>query len=629
MLCAHCADETVEAPCVACGAEPRLDGRYALLVPLGQGAQGMTFRAEGPQGPVAIKELPLGRATDPGQRARLQREADVLGQLSHPSIPRLHETFVSGQGRSRSLYVVQDLVDGVDLERWIDSHRSSEAEVVLLMAELAGVLAWLHGRSPPVLHRDLKPANVVRGPDGKLHLIDFGSVREALLDPVAGGSTAAGTFGYMAPEQMVGDASPRSDLYSLGALGVRLLTRQQPSSMLDRGGRMDWRRHATVSPGLAELLDVLLAPDADDRPASALLVKNTLDNLPRGEVPVPRPPATPPSGPSPALPPSPDAARRDEAQRAADVLSRSLEYEGELVVAGQGFRWVDLQGRVSVDLRPTPHGLMATPHISTTWLVIALVAGGCAVLAMGLLGWAAAATGAMAIKQIVALGVYGWVLILVLMAGPIFQSVNRHQRVAAALQAVGVRRRAPARLSGKAVTEVHLVESPSEALAQEIAARFERELSVRGELRPMAGGWRWRSVEGGRMVTVHLRPSRGGAVVAVLEDLRRLRRRLFGAIAGGVGGAVGLAFGALLLQLSTLAGVLWIALLPLLSLLLAWVLYSRTGGQRQAQVQRALNGLEAIAAPDGSAAVASMDDNRTPGAERRAGARAAVKPSTS
>jgi len=120
-----------------------------------------------------------------------------------------------------------------------------------------------------LVHRDIKPSNVIRRTDGSLSLVDFGSVRDVLKDPDLGGSTVAGTFGYMAPEQFAGDASPRTDLYGLGALAVALLTRREPHTLLDHRNRMDWEVHAKPHPALALVLHHLLAPDPEARTASA------------------------------------------------------------------------------------------------------------------------------------------------------------------------------------------------------------------------------------------------------------------------------------------------------------------------------------------------------------------------
>jgi hypothetical protein len=435
MLCAECGESTPGSPCSVCAAEPRLEGRYALLSVLGRGAQGTTFRATGTGGDeVAVKELPVGRAADDKQRARLAREAAVLGELSHPAIPRLHETFFAGVGRARSLYVVQDLVEGQDLEDWIEGHRSSEAEVVEIMRALCAVLGWLHTRSPPVVHRDLKPANVLRTEDGRLFLVDFGSVRAALRDPVVGGSTVAGTFGYMAPEQLVGEASPRSDLYGLGALAIRLLTRRDPAGLLDRAGRMQWREHAAVSPGLGALLDALVAPDAEDRPASAEEVLRRLDapaDDPQGTAApsmaiVPRSAAPLVVADAPAL-----------AERVGGLLAESLGSPGRLVRDGEGWRWVSLHGRVEVGLRPTAGGLVAEPRIARKALIVA--AGLATVAALASVGGAAASVvlGGLVLKKAIGLGVVMLMMSGALVAGPLGGWSARRRRVRGALRAAG------------------------------------------------------------------------------------------------------------------------------------------------------------------------------------------------
>ena len=86
-----------------------------------------------------------------------------------------------------------------------------------LLGDASSVLAYLHGRSPPVVHRDIKPANLTfRRPDGSYAFVDFGAVTKDNLRP-EGGSTVVGTFGFMAPEQFQGRALPGSDVYGVGA----------------------------------------------------------------------------------------------------------------------------------------------------------------------------------------------------------------------------------------------------------------------------------------------------------------------------------------------------------------------------------------------------------------------------
>ncbi|MFT7518665.1 MAG: hypothetical protein ACI9MC_000797, partial [Kiritimatiellia bacterium] len=124
---------------------------------------------------------------------------------------------------------------------------------------------------------------VLRTPAGELVLIDFGSVRDALRDADVGGSTVAGTFGFMAPEQFHGDAEPRTDLYGLGALAVALLTRKAPHLMADTQQRLRWKEHANVSDDMGLVLDKLTAQDLVDRPASAHEVREVVRRMRMGE----------------------------------------------------------------------------------------------------------------------------------------------------------------------------------------------------------------------------------------------------------------------------------------------------------------------------------------------------------
>ncbi|MFH1469934.1 MAG: serine/threonine-protein kinase [Pseudomonadota bacterium] len=269
MICIHCACWTETEPCERCGAEPRLLGRYRLQDVLGRGASGTTWSALDPKDqPVAIKAIPLEEAEDAKRRELIEREVRVLRELRHPGIPAYIEHMVLERDAALVLYLVQELIPGKNLEEERQEHRYDAREVLEIIAELAGILSYIHGLSPPVIHRDVKPGNVMRRPGGSLCLLDFGSVRDMAKGSL-GGSTVAGTFGYMAPEQFAGDADPRSDLYGLGATAVALLTRREPQTMADHANRLCWAGYANVPEGVHDLVSRLVEPQRERRAPSA------------------------------------------------------------------------------------------------------------------------------------------------------------------------------------------------------------------------------------------------------------------------------------------------------------------------------------------------------------------------
>jgi serine/threonine protein kinase len=288
-FCAACsAASSSVGDCEVCGADPRLKSPrgelYRLERCLGRGPGRTTYRAirQGDAREVVIKESRLPRRADPKVRELVEREAAVLAGLRHPQIPQLLEHWIP-EGAEVS-WLVLEYVEGTDLQQWLSLCPFDEREVLGILRELCGVLGHLHGLSPPVLHRDLKPANVIRRPDGRLMLVDFGAARAG----PAGATTVVGTAGYMAPEQLAGDATVLSDLYGLGALGVALLTAREMSGLVGDGLRLQWREHAHVTDGTRALLDELVSPDPQARPASIEVVRERLAKLPS---PSRRPPA--------------------------------------------------------------------------------------------------------------------------------------------------------------------------------------------------------------------------------------------------------------------------------------------------------------------------------------------------
>jgi serine/threonine protein kinase, bacterial len=251
-----------------------LKHRYQILRVLSEaGGFGQTFLAEVTDTPsrrrCVIKKLrPIADPKDfKLAQERFQREAAVLERLSDSSdrIPKLYAYFVENQ----EFYLVQELIEGPTL-RQIARHGMplSEKAVGDLLVDLLSVLAYVHEQN--VIHRDIKPDNVIlRRRDNKPVLIDFGIVKEVMHvgDASSTRSMMTGTPGYISLEQAAGRPVFASDLYSLGATAIFLLTGKNPRCMTDPAtGQIHWREHVPeVSPDFAVVLDKSTEPYVHNR----------------------------------------------------------------------------------------------------------------------------------------------------------------------------------------------------------------------------------------------------------------------------------------------------------------------------------------------------------------------------
>lgn len=292
MICGHCGEsiDRTAGLCPSCSNSPLLDGRYRLLEVLGQGASGVTYRAERAAGgqKYALKEMAFRTMESMKAQELFEREARVLESLDHPAIPSYVDDFTAGEGHRLSLYLVQELIEGQDLEAEMEGRRYDEREALDVLAQLLDILAYLHDLKPPVIHRDIKPSNIMRvdgdRDENSLRLIDFGSVRAAVQQTQVGGSTIAGTFGFMAPEQLVGRATPATDIYSAAVLTVALLTRVDPVELVDDANVFRWQDACEVSPSVASLLEEMLAQSPSERPQEAGALAERVRDIREGRV---------------------------------------------------------------------------------------------------------------------------------------------------------------------------------------------------------------------------------------------------------------------------------------------------------------------------------------------------------
>ncbi len=210
-----------------------LHQRYQIHSLLGQGGMGSVFRATDMvmNRIVAIKErTPDPNATAQGlaqARAQFQREAQILGALSHPNLPHIYDFFTANGNE----YVVMEFIEGQNLAEVVAQHGAINEGAVRAWAEqILDALAYIHERN--IIHRDIKPANIIVQKDGKVVLVDFGLVK--LFDPNDPRTMTVmrgmGTPEYAPLEQFSAGmhTDARSDLYAFGATLYHVLSSRAP-----------------------------------------------------------------------------------------------------------------------------------------------------------------------------------------------------------------------------------------------------------------------------------------------------------------------------------------------------------------------------------------------------------------
>jgi len=268
-VCENCASPLI----------PLLRGRYRPVQPIGQGGFGRTYLALdedrlGTQ--CVVKQFsPQVQGTKSLEKAvRLfNQEAVRLDELGeHPQIPRLLAYFE----QDNYLYLVQQFIEGQSLlQEMRHSGAFNERQIRDLLADLLPVLRFIHGHQ--VIHRDITPANILRRKsDDRLVLIDFGVAKQIGESAAGETGTRIGTEGYAPIEQFRGGrAYPSSDLYSLGATCLHLMTESRPDNLYDPlEGRWIWReylmdRGTTVSDQFANIMDLMLKDLVSERYQSA------------------------------------------------------------------------------------------------------------------------------------------------------------------------------------------------------------------------------------------------------------------------------------------------------------------------------------------------------------------------
>ncbi|TWH40479.1 serine/threonine protein kinase [Dulcicalothrix desertica] len=253
-----------------------LGERYQVEQLLGKKAGRRTFLAQDLQSnqPVVIKLLTFSNDFEWDDLKLFEREAETLKSLNHPAIPRYLDYFEVSLDTVKGFALVQNYIEAKTLEQYLKAGRTfTESEVKEIASSLLEILIYLHSQNPPVIHRDIKPSNILLSDRsgnsvGKVYLVDFGSV-QTVAAKEGGTMTVVGTYGYMAPEQFGGRAVPASDIYSLGATLIYLVTGSHPADLPQVDLKIEFEDQAKVSKEFVEWLKLMTLPSLNQRYSSA------------------------------------------------------------------------------------------------------------------------------------------------------------------------------------------------------------------------------------------------------------------------------------------------------------------------------------------------------------------------
>ena len=243
---------------------------YRILEKIGAGGMGEVYRAQDSRlaRDVAIKILPPDFAIDQNRRARFEREALSLAQVSHPNILAILDI-----GRHGDMpFIVTEYLQGETLRKRLQSGPLPQRKALEIASQIAKGLGAAHEKG--VVHRDIKPENIFIGSDGHVKILDFGLARvadtasehsDATVTLQTGSGIILGTAAYLSPEQARGlAADSRSDIFSLGAALYEMLSGCRPFS----------------GDTYADLISAILSQDPAPLPAE-LKVSPALDRIVR------------------------------------------------------------------------------------------------------------------------------------------------------------------------------------------------------------------------------------------------------------------------------------------------------------------------------------------------------------
>ncbi len=265
---------------------PGTFGSYLLLDRIGSGAMGDVFlarRADGERSkPVVVKRLHFDLTANPTIVKRFRHEAEIAMTVDSLHVAKLTDCGIVDDVH----FLVFEYIEGWPLSHVLQhlDARGAETSVASAVDITDGILNGLialHGATDPtgqsleIVHRDIAPKNIMVGADATTRLIDLGIGRSRMQDWQTATGVLLGSPGYMAPEQITGDAvDRRADIYATGVVLWEMLTMKHYIAsgplpqMLARGARPNFTAPSALRPSAKDLDEIVacaLAVDPKDR----------------------------------------------------------------------------------------------------------------------------------------------------------------------------------------------------------------------------------------------------------------------------------------------------------------------------------------------------------------------------